>query len=227
MSLCQTEKASCGACCGILNLDLEKLELNSLLMERTEEFEKSVDFKKSWTIADYRKVRESIEDKIQRVSPEIYVCPFLGYINKTNIGCMIHPNISGNPLSQNFSFYGAGICQGYDCKNKERTNIFKFQKFIVENLKPDNFIYMNIVSDHILISYIINFFESRNIFELTFLESHKDLVLELLLRKFSKKEKLHTTSFEFDMENGDVLTKLIQYLFIQNDEEIFFKLERV
>lgn len=224
MSLCQSGKVSCGACCGILNLNLDKNDIHVILKNRTQFFEDSVDFKKNWTIAEYRKKREIFEEPIPRINNEIYVCPFLGFITQTNIGCMIHPARTGDPLSQNFSFYGAGICQGYDCKNKERKEINVLQDFLINNINLDNYMYMNIVGDHILIDHIKNFFESRGYENFSFLEPLKNLVIELLLRKFMIPKNLNTTSFEFDLEPGDSLNKLVDYLKITKEEEIYKRL---
>jgi len=95
-------------------------ERRSLIAERTADFDR-VDLKSAGSIAGYRQEREAREFGIKRLNPETYVCPFFGIPRgMTNAGCMVHPSITGNPHSQNFSFYGASICQGYYCPNKER-----------------------------------------------------------------------------------------------------------
>ncbi|MCX8000603.1 MAG: hypothetical protein N3A69_16910, partial [Leptospiraceae bacterium] len=98
MNLCQPNpNFSCGACCGILNLNLNKQELSQLLKERTQKFKEEVDFSKNWTIVAYRQTQERRESSITKIDPTTYVCPFLGYIDseEKKIGCMIHPSISG------------------------------------------------------------------------------------------------------------------------------------
>ena len=103
---------SCVACCGILNLKLGKTEMHSLLQERTSSFQNNFPSAPH----DYRIAQEKKERDIVRVDPEIYVCPFLGF-SDNKAGCMLHPEKTGVKDSQNFSFYGAAICQNYECKN--------------------------------------------------------------------------------------------------------------
>ncbi len=112
---CQEDRYSCGACCGIFNL---KTDPKELLTERTERFS-TVNVEVAPSVVAYRAEREEIERTIQRADPGVYVCPFLGFISAGRMGCLVHPARTGNPHSQNFSFYGASICQGYDCPAKE------------------------------------------------------------------------------------------------------------
>ncbi|MCB1169254.1 MAG: hypothetical protein KDK25_02915 [Leptospiraceae bacterium] len=109
---------SCFACCGLPDLDLKATEYRSILQSRTREFE-SLEMDES-RFRGYRLDREEKERDIPRKNGEIYVCPFLGYIAPSRPGCMIHPARTGNPLSQNYSFYGASICLSYDCPSKEK-----------------------------------------------------------------------------------------------------------
>ncbi|MCE9600551.1 MAG: hypothetical protein K8S54_21510 [Spirochaetia bacterium] len=119
-SACQRGGVSCGACCGIFNLTLLPDDRTQLIKDRTAEFAK-VNLTEAGSIAGYRQSREAVESKLPRFNPETYVCPFFGIPRgRTTAGCMVHPSITGNPQSQNFSFYGASICQTYDCPNKER-----------------------------------------------------------------------------------------------------------
>lgn len=57
-------------------MDLSSDEIRKLIFERTEEFKKSVDFEKPWTMAEYRKVREKKEVTIRRKDELVYNCPF-------------------------------------------------------------------------------------------------------------------------------------------------------
>lgn len=119
-SACQRRGVSCGACCGIFNLTISPEARANLIQDRTSQFE-SVDLTQAGSIAGYRQAREAIESPMPRFNAETYVCPFFGIPRgRTAAGCMVHPSITGNPHSQNFSFYGASICQTYDCPNKER-----------------------------------------------------------------------------------------------------------
>ena len=60
---------------------------------------------------------------------------------------MIHPEITGNKLSQNFSFYGAGICQAYNCPNKESEDVDNLEK-LAESISSDSLSYSSLAADH-------------------------------------------------------------------------------
>ncbi len=195
-SLCQTNQHSCGACCGIFNLNISKQEVNNILQERTSDFKQNTNYNLRWTLAEFRKVREGIEREIQRVDETTYVCPFLGFISEGRIGCMVHPILTGDPNSQNVSFYGASICQGYDCKNKENKNSEILIPFL-DTESIDYHTYSNLVSDHITMGLITDFFESLGYEFGDILRFQKELFLKLIYRKFSIGFYLHQTSFEF------------------------------
>lgn len=116
MNACQKSTVSCFACCGIANLQTDA-GMSSILQERTQEFH-ALHMDEN-LFRGYRLQREEKESKIPRHNPEIYVCPFLGYIEPGRPGCLIHPARTGKADSQNYSFYGASICLNYDCRAKE------------------------------------------------------------------------------------------------------------
>ncbi len=130
-SACQRRGVSCGACCGIFNLQLNPAERTQLLADRERAFRSvRADFSLNESYVAYRTERESLERKIPRSNPEVYVCPFFGYLDDEmdgngfrRTGCMVHPTITGREKSQDFSFYGTSICQAYDCRNKERDEL--------------------------------------------------------------------------------------------------------
>lgn len=130
-SACQRASVSCGACCGLFNLALEDYAARrALLAERSADFSRA-DFAKPATLVDYRARREALEADIARRDPEIYVCPFLGDLDGAGrAGCLIHPSRSGDPASQNYSFYGASICLAYDCRNKERDRTGEYSQLL-------------------------------------------------------------------------------------------------
>jgi hypothetical protein len=225
MSLCQSKNTSCGACCGIFNLDLNKIEINNLINHRTSLFKSEVDLKKNWTIAEYRKKREIEESSVLRKDETTYVCPFLGFIKDKKIGCMIHPSITGDPLSQNFSFYGSSICQGYECKNKERSDIKLIEDIIIELNIDSYYEYSNIFSDHITLNLIIEFFNSCGYDIEKIIQKEKELFFELLNYKFKKGILLNQTSFEFEeVRDLSILDRLLFRLSIDNKEDIYFKI---
>ncbi|MCR9143150.1 MAG: hypothetical protein NXI24_12925 [bacterium] len=156
-SACQREAGvSCGACCGIFNLDLRNAgpdpvrARSDLLIERTRAFA-TVRFDQAADFVAYRQAREAAEESIPRFNSEIYACPFFGLIDwdlstdsdldvsgdinangdrdgegegesgaSGRTGCLAHPARTGLDHTQNFSFYGASICQAYDCRNKDQ-----------------------------------------------------------------------------------------------------------
>jgi len=111
---CQRAGTSCSACCGLYNLRLDARARQSLLVERSQQFVLCPD-----TWYEYRRDREAREQSIPRFAGDVYVCPFVGFIGPGRSGCLIHPARTGIHDSQNFSFYGASICQAYDCYAKE------------------------------------------------------------------------------------------------------------
>ena len=97
---------------------------------------------------------------------------------------MIHPSITGNPLSQNFSFYGASICQGYECKNKERSDTSILENFFQEIQFDSYYEYSNIISDHVTLKVILDFFNTCGYNLDKIFQEKRDLFLELLFLIF-------------------------------------------
>ncbi len=228
MSLCQSNGSSCGACCGLFNLDCLHIELKKILEERTNFFSENVDYSKKETVILYREEFEKKENSYSKKDATIYNCPFLGYIepNKKRIGCMIHPIKTGDPKSQNFSFYGASICQTYDCRNKERGNANDWENFF-DSLALDECQYSNLAGDHILITRIEEFFLDSGISLLFMFQNHFSLLKKILLYKFTKGNS-NITSFEIDMESsqqGTKFQKLVDKLALVASDELFSELE--
>lgn len=118
-SACQNRRAWCGACCGIHNLDVPLRQRERLLKERSRELA-GVDITQPDQVFAYRKRREELEATLPRFDTSTYVCPFLGELaGGARSGCLIHPSVTGLTDSQRFSFYGAAICQSYDCRSKQ------------------------------------------------------------------------------------------------------------
>ncbi|EKO32837.1 hypothetical protein LEP1GSC179_3145 [Leptospira santarosai str. MOR084] len=179
-------------------MDLSSDEIRKLIFERTEEFKKSVDFEKPWTMAEYRKVREKKEVTIRRKDELVYNCPFLGAFGK-KIGCMIHPIFSGDPLSQNYSFYGSSICQGYECRNMERKSS-KLWENLLSEMELDSFTYSAIVSDYETLDLIEETFSQKGISIEELFRSKKELLKRLIQRKIDRNVAMMNTSFEISME---------------------------
>jgi hypothetical protein len=227
MSLCQPNTSnyvSCGACCGLLNLKMDRVSRHKLLIQRTTEFQHSIDFSKGYTMAAYRKKREDIEETIPKIDPTIYSCPFLGFLQEQHkIGCMIHPIYSKDPLSQNYSFYGTSICQAYTCKNYESIYTEHWENLFIQT-STDSITYSLLASDHITISCIENYFSFIGISLSTMFQSYSKIVHALLLQRLELTELENTTSFEIDMEESqhiDPKKRLIDRLNIQPDSSLY------
>lgn len=209
MSLCQPKNSStsCGACCGVFNMILSKDEIHEILKRRTIRFTELVDYQKNWTFAVYRKEIEQIEELIEKKDPTTYNCPFLGFINskQTKIGCLIHPCYTKDPTSQNFSFYGASICQIYDCKIKQSPNALVWKDFLSKQ-GFDYFEYSNLASDHITLELIEKIVQDQQISLISFLKENQDWILQVLNHKFQSNQSdlLHQTSFEISMESDQI-----------------------
>lgn len=145
MSICQNESASCTACCGSLNLVLDSAALLELFDERSRSFAQ-IDLKDHMALVAWRHGRESVEEKVKRRDPHVYVCPFVGWLNAKRPGCLIHPERTGNPRSQNASFYGAGICLAYDCRAKERDG-GQYATAIASVCRGDAILYSRLAGD--------------------------------------------------------------------------------
>jgi hypothetical protein len=202
MSLCQANQnnsdnkgqVSCGSCCGLFNLDLNTQEYKKLLRERTEEFNESVDFQVTHTMPAYRQSREKKEESLTKKDDTTYNCPFLGYLDshQSRIGCMIHPVRTGNPKSQNFSFYGSSICLGYECRNKENANVDFWEKIFAE-VSNDSIEYSQLSANYPLVRRLEKIFGTNNLSKHR--EEIRDLLIELIQRGLVVK---NLTSFEVD-----------------------------
>lgn len=227
MSLCQSKGSSCGACCGLFNLDYPHSHLRKILDERTKIFSEEVDYSKRETVISYREKFEQKEDSFPKKDATIYNCPFLGFIEpaQNRIGCMIHPIRTGDPKSQNFSFYGASICQTYDCKNKERRNSKDWESFF-DSLSLTEYQYSNLAGDHILITRIEDFFIESGISDESMFRDYSLLVKKILLYKFTKGNS-NITSFEIDMESNlevSKFQKLVEKLGLATNENLYLEL---
>lgn len=203
MSLCHPEKGSvsCGACCGLFNLKLKPAEFKNLLIERTNEFKQTVKFEVRHTFPIYRKERETKEAQIPKNDEMTYNCPFLGYVDETKqrIGCMIHPIFTGDPKSQNFSFYGTSICQAYDCKTKESALTDLWEDLFVEIAK-DSIEYSFLSADHIFTYAVQKWFSHSEWNVEDMFQTFRLELVSLFRIRLETSDTKHFTSFEINYD---------------------------
>lgn len=113
--LCQPDtQKSCGACCGLYNLeDHSRNNLEILLRKRTELF---LSLGKHPDLSNYSKQASSFSSS-PKLCDTIYNCEFLGFLDKDEkrVGCLLHPSLhNGNDLRIH-SFYGVELCAGHFC----------------------------------------------------------------------------------------------------------------
>jgi len=218
LNACQRTNVSCGSCCGHFNLNLSPDARLDLVRERTARFA-LVDTSNAGHMAAYRQEREQKEESLPRHNQETYVCPYFGIPRRRSLaGCMIHPSVTGNPHSQNFSFYGASICQAYDCPNKDRDPSLVFSRYAerFQEKFPDTE-YGQIMSDTRLLNVLLErpgFLEDLSS-ALDSNENHPFLMLldSLVHARSAVVEGTGVASFEFRrftdpaLEIGDVLGK--------------------
>ncbi len=147
MNPCYGPRFSCGACCGLSNLDLNREARDELLRQRRRALDARLpQGREGWR--RYRQARESEEAEITRRNPELYVCPFFGPLLRSagRYGCMIHPQETDDPRAQDVGFYGSSICLGYDCRNKERDSDGAYAAF-AQSVAVDGHEYSRLMGD--------------------------------------------------------------------------------
>lgn len=112
--LCQHEKGSCAACCGVYNFrDRSFAATDRRLQNRTERV------KKVWPDPTaLAAVRDAIlaEEKPEILFSTVRVCPFAGYVEEGRVGCMIHParHPEGADL-RDLAVYPKEVCRDHFC----------------------------------------------------------------------------------------------------------------
>lgn len=241
---CQNQ-FSCFSCCGLFNLKLNTDSQYQLLNERTEHLKKLMNNSLKLdrlSLLNYRLERELIENQIDKYNYEVYVCPFLGFINNSRIGCMIHPSITNDQKSQDVSFYGSSICLSYDCRVKEEDSSFFYKQSIEKmielilesnqwddflkesglnkNIFIQHFIYSRFIGDFVFYRFVEFYFDLKSIIENEdFLYLFTDLCMMRL------KYNQHVTSFEINyntyIEDKNQFCDDFKKIFLLSDNENF------
>lgn len=160
--LCQiSETVSCGACCGLYNIyALSRKRLEDLLVRRTEAFA-SVARTEEGIYAFQQQIESALSP--EKPFPEFYHCPFVGFIGsgKGRIGCLLHPNASGNE-GKDFrwlSWYGAMACRVYFCPTHRQ--LAPVYRMIVREAVDHWYLYGLIVTEHRLLAAFFRELETR------------------------------------------------------------------
>jgi hypothetical protein len=119
--LCQPDACkSCAACCGIYNYVentrehlVKRFEYRTALMDRVRSGELSLE--------GYSSAIRHREDG-RRIFKTIYACEYVGFLNseRTRVGCMLHPMVTGGEDLRIHSFYGREICDGHFCPSYQK-----------------------------------------------------------------------------------------------------------
>ncbi len=193
-----------------------------------------MDFAKPYTMAEFRKVREEAEKNFIKKDPLTYNCPFLGILPDQHsedkledtskvpqrIGCMIHPIYSGDTRSQNYSFYGASICQAYDCRNKERTRAEEWESLFGE-FANDSFSYSALASDYRTIDLLEGYLTEKGFPISEWFQTYREKIKKILEIKFEQEISLWNTSFELEMESPPPISykeRLAKWLGLESED---------
>ncbi|MDX9787265.1 MAG: hypothetical protein RBT11_10835 [Desulfobacterales bacterium] len=160
--LCQiSETVSCGACCGLYNIkSLSQDRLEALLSSRTQAFA-SVPRTEDDIYAFQQKIERSLPK--EKPFPEFHHCPFVGLIgaDKNRIGCLLHPNASGNE-GKDFrwmSWYGAMACRIYFCPTSRM--LPPVYQMIIRETIDHWYLYGLIITEHRLLAAFFRETEMR------------------------------------------------------------------
>lgn len=122
--LCQvSETVSCGACCGLYNVeDPCRHRISGMLERRSFEFSgvpREIDAIVDFGRKEYEKVAAE-----GFPMPEFHHCPYLGLIgpDTSRVGCLLHPMGAGNNGIdfRGLSYYGSMTCRVYFCPTHNR-----------------------------------------------------------------------------------------------------------
>ncbi len=146
--LCQVgERVSCGACCGLYNVeDPSPRALEALLTHRTAVF---TDVPREMdAILGYK---EEIESRESQTRPfgEFHHCPYIGLVGKRElrVGCLLHPLAPGNAGVdwRGISFYGGMACRVYFCPSYR--HLSPVMKQVLREIVPGWYLYGLVVTE--------------------------------------------------------------------------------
>jgi hypothetical protein len=114
MRLCQRERSSCGACCGLYNrTDVSRAAVVAELRRRTEALRGI-----PRTEAAFRAAARRLADGAPPpLFPSVRVCALLGFLAaaEERVGCLAHPAATGGPDLRDCGVYDARTCELFLC----------------------------------------------------------------------------------------------------------------
>ena len=145
INLCQPDNnKSCSACCGLYNwVDHSQNSLEHILDLQTDLFMNLDNYN------DPDSFRNRVKSRIKntKLFDTIYNCEFLGFIDSSRkqVGCLLHPSITGRNDLRNHCFYGAKVCSehfcpSYSCLSTE-------EQTAVINATDDWYLYGLVITD--------------------------------------------------------------------------------
>jgi hypothetical protein len=115
VDLCQPDDSkSCAACCGLYNWqDHSRAAITEIITMQTDLFLQLDSYS---NLDTYRDLRNSRLNNT-KLFETIYNCEFTGFIDhgRKQIGCLLHPSVTGNHELRNHCFYGSKICNEHFC----------------------------------------------------------------------------------------------------------------
>jgi hypothetical protein len=157
--LCQPDpEKSCGACCGLYNLeDHSRATLESLLQRRTSLFFSPGNHP---DLNQYRNLSEAPPAN-RKLLETIYNCEFLGFIDKERkrVGCLLHPTIHQGVDRRGESFYGTELCAGHFCPSF--AHLTKVEQAAVLMTLDSWYLYGLVITDIDLIKEFFKYVQNR------------------------------------------------------------------
>ncbi len=114
MRLCQRDRASCGACCGLYNRrDHGRAAVTAELSCRTRALRAVPRTLEAFRAAGAALAAEGPAP----LFPSVRVCPLLGFVDEaeTRVGCLAHPAATGGTDLRDAGAYDARICETFLC----------------------------------------------------------------------------------------------------------------
>lgn len=112
--LCQHERGSCAACCGVYNFRDRQPAAERARLER-----RTARIRAAWpNVAALAQARDELLEleRPQVLFAGVKVCPFAGYVDVERVGCLLHPSRHPAGLDlRDLAVYPREVCAGHFC----------------------------------------------------------------------------------------------------------------